>query len=306
MAIDKGFSGIFEVDITKLSGQSYEPSKQNTDEYFNKFIKPINDLEGDKLPVSAFSPDGSVPTGTTKFEKRGIALKCPDWIKDNCIQCGFCVLSCPHSALRAVLVKNENLEILSENNENVENKENIGNKENIDKIAGKEGLNINSNSVPTTFETKDALGLPGYQYKIQLSPLDCTGCGVCQSVCPAINKALEMKLTTDILDKERINYEFSKTLKLEKSPFSTDIPKGLQFLTSYFEYNYACGGCGETPYIRLATCLFGNSMIIANATGCSSIYGGSAPACPYTKDENGAGPAWANSLFENNAEFGFG
>ncbi|MDD2445460.1 MAG: pyruvate:ferredoxin (flavodoxin) oxidoreductase [Clostridia bacterium] len=278
MAIDKGFSDIIEIDVQSLEGQKYDESKQNTDEYFNKFIKPINDLEGAKLPVSSFSADGSVPTGTTKFEKRGIALKCPSWKEDNCIQCGFCVMSCPHSALRAVLVKNENLENEDEKN---------------------------GTSKPESFVTKDALGLPNHQYKIQLSPLDCTGCGVCESVCPAKGKALDMVLTTDILDAEKKNYEFSKSLKQEKA-FSTDIPKGLQFLTSYFEYNYACGGCGETPYIRLATCLFGDSMIIANATGCSSIYGGSAPACPYTKDENGCGPAWANSLFENNAEFGYG
>lgn len=279
VALDRGFSEIVEINIRALKGFDHEESKQNTDKYFNEYIRPINRLEGDKLPVSAFSPDGNVPTGTTKFEKRGIALQCPEWLKDNCIQCGFCVMSCPHSALRAVLVKNENLGL---------------------------GANASKKNVPETFETKDALGVPNHQYKIQLSPLDCTGCGVCQSVCPAVNKALKMVLTTDILDKERQNYEFVKTLKQEKAPFPTDLPKGLQFLTSYFEYNYACGGCGETPYIRLATCLFGDSMIIANATGCSSIYGGSAPACPYTKDENGSGPAWANSLFENNAEFGFG
>ncbi|MDD3397043.1 MAG: pyruvate:ferredoxin (flavodoxin) oxidoreductase [Clostridia bacterium] len=281
IALDKGFSEIIEINVEYLKGFHYEESKQNTDKYFNDFIKPINRLEGDKLPVSAFSPDGNVPTGTTKFEKRGIALQCPEWLKDNCIQCGFCVMACPHSALRAVLVKNEDLGINSDGSSNKKN-------------------------VPDTFETKDAMGMPGYQYKLQLSPLDCTGCGVCQSVCPAVNKALKMVVTTDILDKEKQNYEFTKTLQTEKAPFPTDIPKGLQFLTSYFEYNYACGGCGETPYIRLATCLFGDSMIIANATGCSSIYGGSAPACPYTKDENGCGPAWANSLFENNAEFGFG
>ena len=266
-AIDAGLSGLVKIDVDKLVGKHYAEKKVN--DYYDNFIKPINELKGNELKVSAFDPRGFVPTGTTKFEKRGIALECPNWNSEKCVQCGLCVLACPHSAIRAVLVEDDNL---------------------VDK--------------PDTFVTKSAIGVKGASYRLQLSPLDCTGCGVCANLCPT--KALDMTLSTNILDKEIQNSEYSNKLPRASHPFGNSSPKGLQFSDVYFEYNYACGGCGETPYIKLATQLFGDSMIIANATGCSSIYGGSSPACPYTTNASGHGPSWANSLFEDNAEFGMG
>ena len=239
-------------------------------EFANKIMNPVSKREGNALPVSAFSPDGSVPTNTSQFEKRGIAVKCPNWNSENCIQCGRCVMVCPHAAIRAVLATEEDLK-----------------------------------DAPEGFVTKNAFGVPGAKYRLQISPLDCTGCGVCANVCPAKNKALVMEDAANF-EKEIKNYEFSKTVKQAASPFNKFSTKGVQFHKPYFEFNGACAGCGETPYIKLLTQLFGNNLIIANATGCSSIYGGSYPSCPYSKDENGNGPAWANSLFEDNAEFGFG
>lgn len=238
--------------------------------FANEIMNKISRRKGNDLPVSAFTADGVVPTNTAQFEKRGIALRCPNWLSENCIQCGRCIMSCPHAAIRAVLVDENNLE---------------------DK--------------PDGFITVAAFGVKGAQYRIQVSPLDCTGCGVCANACPAKNKALVMEEAKDI-ESEVKNYNYSKTLEKFPSPFNKFSTKGAQFLKPYFEFNGACAGCGETPYIRLLTQLFGKNMIIANATGCSSIYGGSYPSCPYAKDENGNGPAWANSLFEDNAEFGFG
>ncbi len=260
---------IEKVDIKKFTFKNLGLiEKKINDEFYENIMKPIERLEGDKLPVSTFNKSGIIPTGTAVFEKRGIAAHLPKWLPLNCIQCGQCIISCPHNAIRPVLVKGE---------------------------------------TPEELEFAKAFGMNGYYYRIQVSPEDCTGCGVCANVCPANNKALVMTMANDILEQEKKNYALSNTLKSEtETPFSTDLPKGLQFKPSYFGFSGACGGCGETPYIRLATSLFGKNMVIANATGCSSIYGGSFPSCPYLKDEDENGPAWANSLFEDNAEFGLG
>ena len=230
-------------------------------------MKKQKSLEGDSIPLSKFSEDGSAPLDTSKYEKRGIAVRLPRWIKENCVQCGQCVLACPHSALSALLVD-----------------EDIKDKKSFVK----------------------AIGLNGKLYKVLLSPEDCTGCGVCAKTCPAIKKALEMEEASDILEQKRKEYKESKNYKQSNQTlFPKAFAKGLQFEKSLFEFSGACAGCGETPYIKILTMLNGSDMMIANATGCSSIYGGTFGSCPYGKDDKG-GILWANSLFEDNAEFGLG
>ncbi|MBO4883699.1 MAG: 4Fe-4S dicluster domain-containing protein, partial [Clostridia bacterium] len=232
--------------------------------------------EGDKLPVSLIDAAGRVPTGTTKFEKRGIAVMVPQWNIDACIQCGTCSMVCPHACIRPYLATEEDLK-----------------------------------NAPEAFQTKDAIGpaFKGYKYRMQVSPLDCTGCENCAQVCP-VNQggkkvALEMKpLATQ--SAQEANWEFAQTLPEFKGELDVKKVKDSQFKKPLFEFSGACAGCGETPYVKLITQLFGDRMVVANATGCSSIYGGSAPTCPYTTNDEGHGPAWANSLFEDNAEFGYG
>ena len=240
------------------------------DEYFAKFIHPILRMQGDTLPVSAFSPDGSVPTGTTKLEKHGVPYTMPKWIKENCIQCNQCSFVCPHACIRPVLLEKEV-------------------------------------SLPDGFSVLPAMGLPEYNFKIQVSPHDCMGCSVCANTCPTQEKALVMRPATELMPTEGENWEFAQNHPYTPPDnFKRTTVKGSQFYPPLFEFSYACSGCGETSYIKVLTQLFGEKLIIANATGCSSIYGGSAPTCPYTVNKDGKGPAWANSLFEDNAEFGLG
>ena len=267
LAMQKALDNIAEINTEKLNGRTYANTKIVEDEFYNKIMYPMSIREGDSIPVSKFEKDGSTPLGTTKFEKRGIASRLPQWIKENCIQCGKCVLACPHSALSTILTEDE--------------------------LADKESF-------------ANAMGLKGKLFKILLSPEDCTGCGVCAKTCPAIKKALDMKGTEEILS-EKID-EYNKTITLKpsnQSLFSENTAKGLQFKKSLFEFPGACAGCGETSYLKLLTMINGSNLMIANATGCSSIYAGTFGSCPYTKDENG-GIFWANSLFEDNAEFGLG
>lgn len=255
---------------TTWQGASMEKkTNEPKSEYFENFMRPILSLEGDNLPVSAFQADGSVPTGTSKLEKHGTPFEMPKWISENCIQCNQCSFVCPHACIRPIIIK--------------------------------EGT-----PTPNSFKTIKAVGIERTLFRIQVSPHDCMGCGVCANVCPAKNKALVMQTSTTCMPQEGNNWEFSQNVEKVLAPFPKNSVKGSQFIPPLFEFSYACAGCGETAYIKLLTQLFGEKMIIANATGCSSIYGGSAPTCPYTVNADGQGPAWANSLFEDNAEFGLG
>lgn len=244
------------------------PADPAPKDYFHQYIQPILLQKGDTLPVSRFDPSGMVPTATSRFEKRGIAPAVPQWIPEKCIQCTLCALACPHACIRPF-------------------------------IAGEE-------SVPADLPTLAATGreLAGKRFRIQVSPLDCTGCTNCVQACPAPGKALVMQpfATQQV---EAAHWRWAISLPDHRAPKLTTL-KDSQLRRPLLEFSGACAGCGETPYIKLITQLFGERMLIANATGCSSIYGGSAPTCPYAVDDRGHGPAWANSLFEDNAEFGLG
>jgi len=278
--IDNAVAGLVEVKVpanwtTATTGAT--STDNSKDEYYQKFIKPIMAHKGNSLPVSAFSADGSIPTGTTKFEKRAVAPIVPKWIKENCIQCNICSFVCPHATIRPFLLDEKQVK-----------------------------------KVPKSLETlKTKPDIKGLDYRIQVSPLDCMGCGSCVNVCPAKNKALEMVNIASETAKDNVtNWNYCIELNrhdVSDSPFAKPLSvKGSQFKESLFEFSAACAGCGETPYVRLITQLYGDKMIIGNATGCSSIYGGSSPSCPYTKNSKGEGPAWANSLFEDTAEFSYG
>ncbi len=272
-AVDRVQNELIEIsypDEWATTNEGAPPLARPKTDYFENFIEPILKLKGDTLPVSAFQADGTVPTGTTRLEKHGVPYLLPKWIPENCIQCNQCSFVCPHATIRPFL--------LEENQK-----------------------------TPTEFTTLPAVGIKGAKYRIQVSPHDCMGCGVCAKTCPAKQKALVMRPAEELMPAEGGNWEFAAAVRqAENSVFKPTSVKGSQFKRPLFEFSYACAGCGETPYIKVLTQLFGDRMVIANATGCSSIYGGSAPTCPYTVNEDGRGPAWANSLFEDNAEFGLG
>lgn len=251
--------------------------KENLKKFVKNILTPITSRKGDDLPVSAFSDyvNGAIPLGSAAFEKRGTASFIPRWIPENCIQCGLCSLVCPHAVIRPIALSNEELD-----------------------------------RAPDILKSKKMIGFPNLNFSIVISAQDCTGCENCVAVCPGMrkNKALEMKEAKNELPVQKA---FDYAIKLPSKPeilekFKESTIKGSQFKKPLLEFSGACAGCGETPYAKLATQLFGDRMYIANATGCSSIWGGSFPSSPYTVNEKGKGPAWQNSLFEDNAEFGYG
>jgi pyruvate-ferredoxin/flavodoxin oxidoreductase len=277
-AIDRGGEVIkVAVDASwKSLDTTPAPANLNIPEFIRNIVEPINNQMGDDLPVSAFRnrEDGTFPAGTAAYEKRGIAVNVPEWQVDKCIQCNQCAYVCPHAAIRPFLFDEK------------------------EKANAPEG----------TF-TKKAIGkqLEGLEFRIQVSTLDCTGCGNCADVCPAKEKALIMKpLESQEVEVARWDYIAKNVSYKDTFLPKEQTVKNSQFAQPLFEFSGACAGCGETPYIKLITQLFGDQMIVANATGCSSIYGGSAPSTPYTINAKGKGPAWANSLFEDNAEYGLG
>ncbi|OCR90755.1 pyruvate-flavodoxin oxidoreductase [Campylobacter fetus subsp. testudinum] len=283
-AIDQGADKLVEIKVdpkwTKLKDEVASENKYIGDDFIEKIVKPMNAARGDSLPVSVFlgHEDGGFEAGTTEYEKRGVGVMVPKWIEENCIQCNQCAFVCPHAVIRPFLIDEKELSAAPQ-----------GVKSHVLDAKGKE--------------------IKEFKYKIQVSPLDCTGCELCAQNCPSKEKSLVMVPLGEEMDKgeqENADYLF-KNVKYKDDLMSKDSVKGATFAQPLFEFHGACPGCGETPYITLVTRLFGEHMMVANATGCSSIYGGSAPSMPYRKsNKNGHGVAWANSLFEDNAEFGMG
>lgn len=276
-AIDRGIEALVKVNVPADWADAMDEAAAAADEpaFIKDILRPMTRLEGDNLPVSAFTgiEDGTFPAGTSAYEKRGIAVSVPEWQAESCTQCNQCSFVCPHAAIRPFLLNEDE-----------------------------------SQKAPAGFVTKKAIGkdFEGLQYRIQVSPLDCTGCGNCAEVCPAKQKALVMKPAAEQTESQNPNWAFATTLSNKGDLVKPNNVKNSQFAQPLFEFSGACAGCGEAAYIKLLTQLFGDRMMIANATGCSSIYGGSAPSVPYTTNAEGKGPSWANSLFEDNAEFGLG
>ena len=282
-AIDVGANGLIKVPVdpawANLADDEQKDGKYIGNSFIENVVKPINAARGDSLPVSAFIgyEDGHFEAGTTAYEKRGVGVMVPKWIEQNCIQCNQCAFVCPHAVIRPFLIDENELSAAPD-----------GVKEHNLEAKGKE--------------------VKGLKYKIQVSPLDCTGCELCAQNCPSKEKSLVMVPLEEELGKneqENADYLFKK-VAYKDDLMNKESVKGVGFAKPLFEFHGACPGCGETPYITLITRLFGERMIVANATGCSSIYGGSAPSTPYTTNNEGKGVAWANSLFEDNAEFGMG
>ena len=285
-AVDASLSALREV---KLPGQATSSITRRpvvpkvAPDFVQRVTSIMLDGKGDLLPVSAMPVDGTFPTGTTQWEKRSIAHEIPIWDADLCTQCALCPLMCPHAAIRMNVYSPEQLK------------------------GAPEGFK----SVP--WRGKEGAPFHGWAYTLQVAPDDCTGCGICVDICPTRSKemvkhkAINLEAKLDHLEAERRNYDFFLSLPEVRPPFDTiDLLKGSQLRQPLFEYSGACSGCGETPYLNLLSQLYGDHLLIANATGCSSIYGGNLPTTPYAQNSNGQGPAWSNSLFEDNAEFGLG
>ncbi len=285
-AVDASLAALREVKVparadSQLARRPVVP--RAAPDFVRRVTAPMLQGKGDLLPVSALPADGTFPTATTQWEKRGIAHEIPIWDETICTQCAICPLVCPHAAIRQTVLRPEDMQ-----------------------------------RAPSTFKAvpwsrKDGSGLEGMLYALQVAPDDCTGCGICVDVCPTRSKqvvkhkAINMRPKLEHLAAERANYDFFLSLPEVRPPFERiDALRGSQLRRPLFEYSGACAGCGETPYLKLLSQLYGDHLVIANATGCSSIYGGNLPTTPWAKNADGQGPAWANSLFEDNAEFGLG
>ena len=282
-AVDAGIEGVQEVMIplgwADAKDEVVEPEihtdRKELAQYVKDVMIPANAMRGDVIPVSKLmaGADGTLPQGTAAFEKRGIAVSVPEWDPDCCIQCNICSYICPHSCIRPIVMD-------------------------ADEVV----------AAPKNIKMHDmrGKGCEIYAYTMTVSVLDCTGCGSCVEACPAKTKALTMKPLDSQMDEQAIYNYGQEKVSQKHLPFAKETVKGSQFEQPLFEFSGACAGCGETPYVKLVTQLFGDRMYIANATGCTSIWGGSAPSTPYTVNKEGRGPAWENSLFEDGAEFGYG
>lgn len=276
-AVEQGITSLQKVAVPMSWADAEDDTipKKDEPDFVKKIQRPMASHDGNDLPTSAFigMEDGTHPLGTTKYEKRGIAVYIPEWQIDKCIQCNQCSYVCPHATIRPFLLNDDDLR-----------------------------------KAPDTFKTKkpNSKKLEDYHYRIQVSPFDCTGCGNCADICPAPGKALVMKAADDEIEMESENWEFAMNVTEKRDLIDIKTLIGSQFAQPLLEFNGACPGCGETPYVKLLTQLFGDRMLIANATGCSSIWGGSSPSIPYTTNAAGKGPAWMNPLFEDNSEFGYG
>ncbi len=276
-AVDRTLDNLIEIDVPPewADATGVSAAKAGAPEWVTDVMQPILAQKGDDLPVSKFTIDGIFPLATTQYEKRGVAINVPEWIIDNCIQCNQCVMVCPHAAIRPVLVSDDELQ-----------------------------------KAPAGFEAKKAIGKEfkdkGLNFRIQVYSEDCMGCGNCADICPAKKKALEMKPLATQIEAQVANLQYAQTLPGREALVNRKTVKGSQFYQPLLEFSGACAGCGETPYAKLITQLYGERMVIGNATGCSSIWGGSAPSIPYCVNKDGHGPAWGNSLFEDPGEFTYG
>ncbi len=274
-AVDKSLDHLVEVAYPESWADAglVDAKAKNEPAWVSEVMRPMLAQQGDKLPVSSFRPDGIFPVATTQYEKRGVAINVPEWVMDNCIQCNQCAMVCPHAAIRPVLVTDDEL-----------------------------------NAAPEGFEAKKALGkeLKEYKFRMQVFTEDCMGCGNCADICPAKKPALVMKPLSTQIETQGPCRQFASGLPVREGLVKRGSVKGSQFYQPLLEFSGACAGCGETPYAKLLTQLFGERMVIGNATGCSSIWGGSAPSIPYCVNAEGCGPTWGNSLFEDPAEFTYG
>ena len=261
-AVDKTLANLVEIEIPESwkEGKKQQQIIEKATPFVDNVMRKINAQGGDDLPVSVFTPDGVFEQATAQYEKRGVAINVPEWIPENCIQCNQCSFVCPHAAIIPIVAKDVELA-----------------------------------NAPESFMTIDGKGkgMEDFQFRMQVNALDCQGCGNCVDICPAKTCALEMKPQPAQFEAQKENYKFSKTIDFKTDILKRETVKGSQLYKPLLEFSGACAGCGETPYAKLLTQLFGERMTIANATGCSSIWGGSAPATPYCTNADGDGPAWA-------------